>query len=152
MTFSRIIWSWLLTAAVVGAAEVVTIAPGPAMPVVPPGRPMDPHVSGQAAAQVPPLKDPRALVLDKDGNIYIVDSTNVMIYKLSPHGQLEVMAGTYLRSGAMDGPGAKALFHWPLGLAVDKDGNVYVADGDNNAVRKITPDGVVSTLLVTPLK
>ncbi len=85
------------------------------------------------------------MVLDQAGNIYIVDMTNVLIYKMSPQGRLEVLAGKYQISGAGDGPGKDALFRYPLGVALDKDGNVYVADAGNRLVRKISPAGMVTT-------
>jgi len=98
-----------------------------------------------APPPVPPMVDPRALVLDKAGNIYIADMTNVLIYKMSPQGRLEVLAGKYQVSGAGDGPGKDALFRYPLGVALDKDGNVFVADAGNGLVRKISPAGTVTT-------
>ena len=79
------------------------------------------------------------------GNLYVSD-INHTIYKISPAGVISNFAGTALQSGFTDGTGAAARFNYPFGLAVDSAGNVYVADTDNYAIRKITPDGVVTTL------
>ena len=83
------------------------------------------------------------IAVDTDGNVYAtVGST---IQKISPDGTVSILAGsdTY---GYADGQGASAQFQIPWGIDVDGSGNVYVADLVNNAIRKITPDGAVSTL------
>lgn len=82
---------------------------------------------------------------DKAGNIYVSDLLTHNISKVTPDGKLTTLAGSGAR-GAADGAGTLASFDSPVGLAVDSDGNVYVADNGNHAIRKITPQGVVSTL------
>lgn len=68
------------------------------------------------------------------------------ITKISPDGaQITTLAGTGV-AGFNDGPGAAAQFYSPCGIAVDINNNVYVADNNNNRIRKITPAGVVTTL------
>ena len=86
-----------------------------------------------------------ALAIDGSDNIYVADHGNSAIRKISPSGNVTTLAGNGTQ-GYADGAGAAARFTFPAGLAVDGVGNVYVADNGNNAIRKITPAGVVSTL------
>lgn len=84
-------------------------------------------------------------VSPSNGVVYVADSYNHRIRKITPDGQVSTLAGDG-NHGFRDGPGASAEFGYPTGIAVDRIGNLYVADVDNNRVRKITPDGFVSTL------
>lgn len=95
------------------------------------------------------LQDPFGLAYDAQGNLYLSDGGDAnAIYKLAPEGALTLLAGGQ-REGLADGQGAAAAFHTPSGLAVDRQGNLYVADTGNHAVRKITPQGLVSTVAGT---
>lgn len=88
---------------------------------------------------------PYAVAVDTSLNVYVADSYNNKIRKISPAGIVSTLAGT----GAaeyIDGPGNVAAFNQPQGIAVDISGNVYVADSYNNRIRMITPGGVVSTI------
>jgi glucose/arabinose dehydrogenase len=89
---------------------------------------------------------PERVAIDGDGNLYVADSNNHTIRKITPAGVVTTLAGTAESSGSADGTGADARFKYPEGVAVDGDGNLYVADRDNNTIRKITPAGVVTTL------
>jgi sugar lactone lactonase YvrE len=94
------------------------------------------------------LNHPVGLALDAQGVLYIADHFNHAIRKLLPDGRLVTLAGGGQR-GFQDGYGPEAQFNGPLGLAVGRDGELYVADHLNMRIRKVTPDGYVSTLAGT---
>lgn len=83
------------------------------------------------------LNFPVALALDKDGNIYVADETGRIII-CTTNNVLYVLAGTAGVNGFNNGDGATATFSSPQGIAVDASGNIYVADQNNNAIRKLT--------------
>lgn len=89
---------------------------------------------------------PYSVTVDGDDNIFIADSGNNTIRKITPAGQATTIAGLAGATGSTDGPGADARFDGPTSIAVDGAGNLYVADASNHTVRKISPDGVVTTL------
>jgi len=88
---------------------------------------------------------PNSVAVDAADNVYVSDGVNNLIRKITPDGTVSTLAGNGL-PGAVDSTGTKASFNYPAGLAVDAAGNVYVADSNNNLIRKITPAGVVSTV------
>jgi sugar lactone lactonase YvrE len=90
--------------------------------------------------------EPAGVALDNAGNLYVADSSNCSIRKITPDGVVSTLAGLGGTAGSADGTGSAARFYQPLGVAVDSVGNVYVADTHNYTIRKITPAGVVSTL------
>jgi len=92
---------------------------------------------------------PYGLATDAGGNVYVTDSLNYTIRKVTPAGVVTTLAGTARASGSEDGTGGVARFNNPTGLAIDASGNVYVADSNNHTIRKITPAGVVTTLAGT---
>ena len=88
------------------------------------------------------------LATDSAGNVYVADTDNNAIRKITPAGVVTTFAGSATGlAGNTDGPGTTALFDGPWGVATDSSDNVYVADYNNDTIRKITPAGVVSTLL-----
>lgn len=101
------------------------------------------------------FNEPQGIDIDKEGNIYVADTGNQRIRKVSPEGVVTTIAGSgtelmdgtsYIMGGYKDGEGAKARFNSPLGLAVGEDKVIYVADSFNHCIRKISPEGIVSTL------
>jgi len=88
------------------------------------------------------------IIIDKLGNIYISDSANNSIRKIAPDGSVKTLAGSGV-IGAANGTGNEAQFYFPQGIALDATGNVYVADTFNNQIRKITAEGIVSTVAGT---
>lgn len=97
--------------------------------------------AGEAAA----FNTPSALALDAAGNLYVADTGNNRVRKVTPEGVVTTLAGEGV-AGFADGPAAQSRFDSPVGVAVDRDGNVYVADTYNDRVRLITKDGSVKTL------
>jgi sugar lactone lactonase YvrE len=92
---------------------------------------------------------PSGVAADRQGNIYVTDSGNNTIRKITPGGTVTTIAGQIGVKGSADGPGTNASFNLPTGIAVDTNGNLYVADEFNDTIRKIVPVGtnwVVSTL------
>jgi sugar lactone lactonase YvrE len=89
---------------------------------------------------------PGGLATDSAGNVYVADTENHTIRKITSAGVVTTLAGTVGSSDSADGTGAAASFSYPYGLATDSAGNVYVADTNNSTIRKITSAGVVTTL------
>ena len=96
---------------------------------------------------------PSGVVVDGIGNVYVGDHLNHRIRKITEGGVVSTVAGggkggPKARAHALQGEtvGRKACFNKPVGLAVDKGGNIYVADKLNHSIRKVTPDGVVDTI------
>jgi len=89
---------------------------------------------------------PQDLAADSAGNVYVAEVNSHTIRVISPQGLVTTIAGKQGESGSEDGTAADARFNFPRGLAVDGEGNVYVADSNNYAIRKITPAGEVATV------
>src|SRR5262249_21809032 len=92
------------------------------------------------------FNNPQGVAADNAGNVYVADTGNHTIRKITPAGVVTTLAGKAGYWGTADGSGSDAHFNGPLSLAVDDAGNVYVADTGNSTVRKITPAGLVTTL------
>jgi len=88
---------------------------------------------------------PRGMSVDARGDVFVSESGNHKIRKITPEGEVSTLAGSGA-SGFADGAGSQAQFDKPSGIAIDGVGNLYVADGGNHRIRKVTPGGVVTTL------
>ncbi len=100
------------------------------------------HADGVGRAAL--FDEPRDVAIDPSGNLFVADTGNHVIRKITPDGVVSTFAGTPRVAGSEDGPGALARFTYPGGLTVDRAGNVYVAD--NQTIRKVTPAGLVTTV------
>ena len=89
--------------------------------------------------------NPNGVAIDINGNVYVSDQTNFKIRKITPSGLVSTLAGSGI-AGFADGPAQTAKFHQLMGVAVDNNFNVYVADVNNQRIRKIDVNGVVTTL------
>lgn len=89
---------------------------------------------------------PRGLAIDRNNNLYVADTGNHTIRRISPDGNVTTLAGLGGFSGGNDGSGTGARFNSPWGVAVDGGGTVYVADTGNHTIRRISPSGVVTTI------
>jgi sugar lactone lactonase YvrE len=89
---------------------------------------------------------PGGVATDDAGNVYVADSGNRTIRKITPAGVVTTFAGTAGVMGSTNATGAAASFNFPLDVATDSAGNVYVVDPPNQTIRKITPTGAVTTL------
>lgn len=97
------------------------------------------------------FKSLRGMAIDPGGDLIVVDQGNHAIRRVTPLGVVSTVAGGSDK-GYLDGPAGKALFNGPSGVAVDTQGNIFVADTDNASIRVISPDGQVSTLVGNPVQ
>jgi sugar lactone lactonase YvrE len=93
---------------------------------------------------------PWGIARDAAGNLYVSEIGNNTIRKITPSGQVSTLAGSPGQSGSFDGRGATATFNHPSGLVLDAFGNLLVADENNHTIRKVTPNGTVSTFAGSP--
>ncbi len=87
------------------------------------------------------------IAVDIAGNLFITDTYNFRIRKITPNGQISTVAGGGISSYNGDGgPATSALLYWPTGIAVDSVGNLFIAEMGRHRIRKVTPAGVISTI------
>jgi sugar lactone lactonase YvrE len=104
------------------------------------------------------FNEPGGITVDSAGNVYVADTANRVIRKITQSGEVTTFAGKSSppgpgfdpRAAYADGAGQDARFEYPVDVSVDNVGNVYVADSGNRAIRKITPEGVVTTIAGDP--
>jgi hypothetical protein len=84
--------------------------------------------------------------VDVEGNIYVADYYNNTIRKITPEGVVTTIAGHVGQWGSSDGSGSQARFNGPSGVRIDNDGNILVTDNNNNTIRRVDKNGIVSTI------
>ncbi|TAE78629.1 MAG: hypothetical protein EAZ65_04525 [Verrucomicrobia bacterium] len=107
-----------------------------------------PGVSGttNATGSAASFNNPRGITLDASGNLFVADSGNHAIRRISTAGQVTTFAGLAGSSGSTDATATAARFNTPKAIAIDASGIFYVADSGNHTIRKITSAAVVSTV------
>ena len=96
------------------------------------------------------LARPHGLAVDPDGNLYIADLSNHRIRRVDPSGTITTIAGTGTRGYSGDnGPASRAQLTFPGGVAVDRAGNLYIADSNNRRIRQVDPSGIITTFAGT---
>jgi hypothetical protein len=89
---------------------------------------------------------PWGVAVDSAGNVFVADTNNHTIRKITPGGVVTTIAGLAGNPGSKDGTGSAARFNQPYGIAVDNSGDVFVVDSNNNTIREINSGGAVTTL------
>jgi sugar lactone lactonase YvrE len=126
-------------AALVGATPGVSAAAVPGILAVFAGTGTAGVPTPGGAATNSNLDSPEGVAVDGAGNVYIADTFNNQIEKVTPAGSLSVIAGTGTAGSPIAGPATNSDFGFPTGVAVDGAGNVYIADRGNNEIEKVTP-------------
>jgi uncharacterized protein (TIGR03437 family) len=129
-----------LMAPLIGAQGVITTIAGTAFAF--PSQPL--------SAINAPLGFSPGLAQDGQGNVYVADSDNCLVLKIDPQGTLSTVAGNGVCAfSGDDGPATSAALNTPFGVAVDRNGYLYISDFQNFRVRKVSPAGTISTLIGT---
>ncbi len=135
--YSNLVQAWFEWATHPTLASTIRTIPGTERATLGPV----PNLGGHQASAY----QPDGICVGREGNIYTADYINHQIRKISPSGVVCIVAGIP-QPGMVDAVGEAARFAYPAGVAVDAAGNLYVADSENNRIRKINPAGMVTTL------
>lgn len=108
------------------------------------GQPGNPG-SMDGPAETAQFNQPTGIAVDSQGNVYVCDRANFTIRRISTSGVVTTLAGAAGLPGVEDGPGGSARFADPSSIAIDRAGNLFVADTGNSSIREITATGVVTT-------
>lgn len=96
------------------------------------------------------LNAPYSVATGLDGSVYISDSANQRVFRVSPSGIMTTVAGGYVRGFSGDGgPANQATLNSPRGIAVGPDGSLYIADTGNQRIRRVSPNGIITTVAGT---
>ena len=107
--------------------------------------------SDDGVASAARFNGPSGVAVDGAGDVYVADTLNNTLRKITASGVVSTLAGLTETAGSTDGTGSAALFWGPQGLAIDSGGNLYVADTNNHTIRKVVPaTGVVTTVAGLP--
>jgi sugar lactone lactonase YvrE len=106
-----------------------------------------PGVSGGAdgTGATAQFNHPSGVAVDSGGTVYVADSVNHTLRRVTAAGVVTTLAGNAGSSGAADGTGSAARFNYPVGVRVDASGTIYVADNGNSAIRRVSSSGAVTT-------
>lgn len=143
------ITAWDATGNTAGAVLTVNYAPSDALTTVA-GNLNFGYGGDGDPARTSQLWNPQAVATDSAGNIYIADTNNHRIRKVAADGRISTIAGNgQVGSSGDGGPATAATLNEPHGVAVDSAGNIYIADSQNNLIRRVTPDGKINTFAGT---
>jgi uncharacterized protein (TIGR03437 family) len=105
------------------------------------------YIGDGGAAREAILRQPQGLASDWDGNLFIAEAGGHRVRKISRTGEITTVAGTGVKGfSGDDGPATEAQLDTPYGLAVDTQNRLYIADLGNTRVRRVTPDGIITTV------
>lgn len=123
-----------------GAVTVSTLAGQP-------GLPGNRNGTGTGSSTSPQFNNPQGIAVNVDGVVFVADTGNHAIRRISPSGVTTTFAGSVTQSGTLDGRGAAARFNQPIGLALSPvDGLMHVCDQGSHLLRQLTPQGDVRTV------
>ena len=131
--------------------QVAQISPGGSFSVIAGTGTQGASFTQGLAAKQALLDTPARIVADRQGNIYVSDDSANVVYKIGPDGKLAVFAGQIFKDGNSgdNGPATKATLSSPYGLALDNGGNLYISDFDSHVVRRVSTDGIITTVAGT---
>lgn len=146
-------WFILLFSLAVTSCSKPKVDPAPPVTVIPaPTATMVTTLAGKYIEDAR-LRGPRDMVVDAEGNVFLVEELNNCIVKISPNGSRSFFAGsTSGVAGYRDGTASQALFRGISGMVIDQQGNLIVADRSNGRIRKVSPGAVVTTIAGNGLK
>ncbi|HVY28776.1 MAG TPA: RHS repeat-associated core domain-containing protein [Polyangiaceae bacterium] len=108
----------------------------------------DPTAADSLVATAVPLATPSGVAVGPDGSVFITERDGNRVRRVSPNGAIDTVVGTGVAGFSGDGqPAVAAQLDGPRGIAVSGDGSLYIADQNNNRIRRVTPDGVIQTIV-----
>ena len=112
-----------------------------------PGLPGNRNGTGTGSSNSPQFNNPQGIVVNGDGVVFVADTGNNAIRRISPTGVTTTFAGSVTQSGTLDGRGSAARFNQPLGLSFNpSDGLMHVCDQGSHLLRQLSPQGDVRTV------